>query len=169
MALIIIGIALNSLHIVHDQPEYSFETDPTHKLADERKANYHFFYLQRARLLKRQKRVGQYGWLVLVVFVASSWFLYADAVKATTVSKQISAIQTLAVTDSKEAVLSVTLSDGSNIQYLVKGAEPRNLNATDRQEELRESVQKWELASLGSALNVGDTSLPHGIALKLAN
>jgi len=59
MVLILIGILLNSLHIVHDQPQYSLEDDPTHKLAAERHANYHFFHLQRARILKRQKRVGQ--------------------------------------------------------------------------------------------------------------
>ena len=103
MVLIVIGILLNSFHIVHDQPAFSFEEDPTHKLAAERQANYHFFQLQRARLLKRQKRVGQYGWLVLAVFVGSSWFLYSDAVRTTTVSKQISAIQTFAVAESKDS------------------------------------------------------------------
>ena len=170
MALIVIGIALNSFHIVHDQPEFSFEEDPANKLAAERQANSRYFFLQRARILKRQKRIGQYGWLILAVFIASSWWLYGDAVKATTVSKQISAIQTLAVAgSSKDAVLSLTLSDGSNIKYLVKAAEPRNVNATEREEQSRESVQKWELASLGSALNVGDTTLPLGIALKMAN
>ena len=51
MALIVIGILLNSFHIVHDQPAFSFEEDPTNKLAAERQANYHFFQLQRARLL----------------------------------------------------------------------------------------------------------------------
>jgi hypothetical protein len=54
MALIVIGITLNGLHIVHDQPQFSLEENPTDKLAAERRANYHFFYLQRARMLKRQ-------------------------------------------------------------------------------------------------------------------
>ena len=123
VALIALGILLNSFHIVHDQPEFSSEEDPIRKLAAERQANYQFFKHQRARLLTRQNRVGRYGWLVLAVSVASSWFLYSDAVRTTTASKQISAIQTFAVADSKDAVLSVTLSDGSNVKYVVK-SEP---------------------------------------------
>jgi hypothetical protein len=49
LALTLIGIALNSFHIVHDQPEYSLEKDRANKLAAERQANYHYFFLQRAR------------------------------------------------------------------------------------------------------------------------
>ncbi|HEX2932325.1 MAG TPA: hypothetical protein VHV54_21535 [Candidatus Binatia bacterium] len=169
MALIFIGIVLNGFHIVDDQPGVSFAEDPAHRLAAERQANYHFFQLQRARLLERQKRVGQYAWLVLAVLIATSWWLYADAVKATTASKQISALQTFALADSKEAVLSLTLNDGSNIKYLVKAAQSQNVYAAERDEALKKSVQKLELASLKSALNVGDTTLPLGIALKMAN
>lgn len=55
LALTIIGIMLNSFHIVHDQPAFSFEEDPAHKLAAERQANYHFFQLQRARLFETPK------------------------------------------------------------------------------------------------------------------
>jgi len=170
MALIIIGITLNSLHFVHDQPEFSLETDPTNKLAAERQANSRYFFLQRARILKRQKRIGQYGWLILAVFIASSWWLYGDAVKATTVSKQISAIQTLAVAgSSKDAVLSLTLSDGSNAQYLVKALEPQTVNTTKKVENSKETIQNWQLASLRTAVNVGDAKLPLGIALKISN
>jgi len=170
MALIVIGIVLNSFHIVHDQPEFSFEEDPAHKLAAERQANSRYFFLQRARILKRQKRIGQYGWLILAVFIASSWWLYGDAVKATTVSKQISAIQTLAVAgSSKDAVLSLTLSDGSNAQYLVKALEPQTVNTTKTVEHSKETIQNWQLASLRTAVNVGDAKLPLGIALKISN
>jgi hypothetical protein len=170
MALIVIGIALNSFHIVHDQPEFSLEEDPTHKLAAERRANYNFFYLQRERILKRQKRVGQYAWLVLALFIASSWWLYAEAVKATTVSKQISAIQTLGVADSDQAVLSLTMSDGSNVRYLVKTAEAQTFRrgplANERSDE---PIHAWELASLGTVVNVGDALMPLGIALRVSN
>ncbi len=169
MALIIIGILLNSFHIVHDQPTFSFEEDPTHKLAAERQANYHFFKLQRARLLKRQKRVGQYGWLLLAVFIASSWFLYSDAVRATTVSKQISSIQTFAVADSKDGVLSLTLSDGSNVKYVVKVSEPYTAQSPKRAEHSTEILQNWQLASAGRAVNVGDAKVPLGIALRMSN
>jgi hypothetical protein len=168
MALIILGILLNSFHIVHDQPEFSCEEDPTHKLAAERQANYHFFKHQRARLLKRQKRVGQYGWLVLAVWVASSWFLYSDAVRTTTLSKQVSAIRTFAVADSKDAVVSLTLSDGSTVKYIVK-AEPPVAHTPKSDEHSAEVLQNWELASLGTATNVGGATVPFGIALRMAN
>ena len=120
LALTILGIALNSFHIVHDQPQFSSDQDAADKLAAERQAHDRFFRLQRARMLQRQKRVGQYGWLVFAVFIASSWWLYSDAVKITAMSKQVSAMQTMAVANSKDTVLSLTLSDGSNVQYVVK-------------------------------------------------
>ena len=169
MALIIIGILLNSTHIVRDQPAFSVEEDPTHKLAAERQANYHFFQLQRSRLLKRQKRVGQYAWLVLAVFVASSWFLYSDAVRVTTVSKQISSIQTFAVADCKDGVLSLTLSDGSNVKYVVKASEPYIVQLPKRAEPSAEILQNWQLASAGTAVNVGDARVPLGMALRISN
>jgi hypothetical protein len=53
---------LNNFQVVFDRPQYSLEEDPDKKLAAERR----FFDLQRVRFLKRQKKVGQYGWLVLV-------------------------------------------------------------------------------------------------------
>ena len=109
-------IELNNFQVVFDRPQYSVEEDPANKLAAERR----FFELQRLRFLKRQKRVGQYGLLVLVAFVAFSWWLYLDTVNKTTASKQITAIQTLPVVESKDMVLSLTLSDGNNIQYLIK-------------------------------------------------
>jgi hypothetical protein len=168
MALIILGIVLNGFLIVHDQPAFSLEEDPTQKLAAERNANYHFFQLQRARLLKRQKRVGQYGWVVLMVVIASSWFLYSNAVRATTLSKQISAIQTFAVADSKDAVLSLTLGDGSNVKYLVKAESP--VTHTPKSDERSvDTLQNWQLASLGTAINVGASTVPLGIALRIAN
>jgi hypothetical protein len=167
IALIVIGILLNSFYIVHDQPEFSLEEDPVHKLAAERRANYRFFQLQRVRTLKRQKRVGQYGWLVLAAVIASSGLLYSYAVKATTVSKQISAIQTFAADNGKDAVLSLTLSDGSNIQYLVKPAEQRHVKTTD--EKTTQAIHGWQLTSLGTAVNVGDAAMPLGMALRITN
>ena len=169
MVLIIVGIILNGLHIVHDQPQYSLEPDPIHKLAAERQANYRFFHLQRARILKRQKRVGQYGWLVLGIFIASSWFLYSDTVKVTTVSKQISVIQTLPVDGAKEAVLSLTLRDGSKTQYLVKATEAQSAISATKDEHAKEPIQNLQLTSLGTAVNDGVATVPLGIALRIAN
>jgi hypothetical protein len=91
--LVLLGMILNNFQVVFDRPQYSLEEDPANKLAAERR----FFDLQRLRFLKRQKRVGQYGWLVLAAFVAFSWWLYLDTVNKTTASKQITAIQTLPV------------------------------------------------------------------------
>ncbi len=63
IALTIIGIMLNSFHVVHDQPQFSLETNPVDKLASERQADSRYFFLQRVRILQRQERIGQYGWL----------------------------------------------------------------------------------------------------------
>lgn len=169
LALTMIGIMLNSFHIVQDQPAYSLDEDPVSKLAAERQANYHFIQLQRARSLKRQKRVGRYACFVLAVFIGSAGWLYSDAVKATTVSKQIKTIQTLAVADSKETVLSLTLSDGSHVQYVIKAPQAQSVNPAGIEEPARENIQKWQLANLGTALNVGDARLPMGIALRISH
>ena len=169
LALTIIGIMwLHGFNIVQDQPEYSLETDPVNKLAAERQANYHYFQLQRARNLKRQKRICQYAWLVLAVFVSSSWLMYSDAVKATTVSKQISEIQTLAVADSKDTILSLTLKDGSHVQYVVKAAAPLGAS-TAASEQRSETLENWQLASLVTAVSLGDVAVPLGIALRISN
>jgi len=102
------------------------------------------------------------------VFVASSWVLYSDAVRTTTVSKQISAIRTFAVADSKDAVLSLTLGDGSNVKYLVKAESP--VTHTPKSDEHSvDTLQNWQLASLGTAINVGAATVPLGIALRIAN
>lgn len=167
MALIFIGIALNSLRIVHEQPQFSLEEDPVHKLAAERRANYHFFHLQRARMLKRQKRVTQYSWLVLGLFVASSWWSYADAVKVTSESKQIRSLETLAVAGSDEAVLSLTLGDGSTAQYRIKAPESQARSRTLTSDP-KETLHSWQLASVGTALDVGDAVVPSGMALKIS-
>jgi len=169
LALMMLGIMLNSFQIVHDQPEYSLDDDPVNKLASERQASSDFFHRQRLRILKRQKRVGQYAGLVLGVFVASSWFLYSDTVKTTTASKQISAIQTFAVAESKDMVLSLTLSDGSNVQYRVKTNEMPVRLVTESDLRSTGTLQSWEIANSQVAFNVGDFRLPAGIALKMSN
>jgi len=90
-------------------------------------------------------------------------------VRATTVSKQISAIQTFAVAESKEAVLSLTLSDGSNVKYVVKASEPYTAQLPKQAAHSAEILQDWQLASAGTAVNVGDAKVPLGIALRISN
>jgi hypothetical protein len=180
--LVITGMILNNFKLAFDRPQSSTEDDPAKKLAAERR----FFDLQKIRFLKRQKRIGQYAWLVLVVFVAFSWWLYLDTVNKTTASKQITAIQTLPVVESKDMVLSLTLSDGNNIQYLIKSpiltltlSDETNTQyiklpkverpgVSGKEGLSNEAVQGWRLTSLGTALSVGDAGVPLGIALNIS-
>jgi hypothetical protein len=169
LVLILIGIIWNSFYIVHDQPEFSLEEDPVNKLAAERRATYQVLQLQRARILKRQKRIGRYGWLVLGAFIASSWFLYSATVTATTVSKQVIAIETLEIADSKEMVLSLTLSDGSEVKYLLKTPEKRPVPIAQTVARSKDHVQNWQLTSLGTAVIDGAAAVPLRITLRIAN
>lgn len=175
-------MVLNNFQVVFERSENSLEEDPAKKLAAERR----FFDLQRVRFLKRQKRVGRYAGLVLVVFVASSWWLYLDTVNKTTASKQITAIQTLPVVESEDKVLSLTLSDGNNVQYLIKPptltltlSDETNTQyiklpiaerpgVTGKEGPSNEAVQGWRLTSLGTAVSVGDVGVPLGIALNIS-
>ena len=161
--LVIVGMILNNFQVVFDRPQYSLEEDPAKKLAAERR----FFDLLRVRFLKRQKRVGQYSWLVLVAFVAFSWWLYLDTINKTTASKQVTAIQTLPVVESdgnniqyliKPPTVTLTLSDETNTQY-IKLPKAERPNA---------AVQGWRLSSLGTALSLGDVGVPLGIALNIS-
>lgn len=121
-----------------------------------------------------------------MTFVAFSWWLYLDTVNKTTASKQITAIQTLPVVESEDTVLSLTLSDGNNIQYLIKSPtltltlsdetntqyiklpKAKTLGVTGKEGLSNEAVQGWRLTSLGTALSIGDVGVPLGIALNIS-
>ena len=168
--LVIIGMILNSLRISFDQPASSPEQDPGKRLEAERQAYRTFFDLQRNRSLKRQKRVGQFAWLVLAVFVVSFVWLYFETVNATTAAKRISALQTVPTAEGKETVLTVILSDGNNAKYLIKSATGDGASdAAVKGGFTKEAVSSWELSSAGTALSVGDSVLPLGIALRISN
>jgi len=186
LVLMTIGMILNSLRLSFDQPASSPEQDPGKRLAAEKQAYRDLFDFQRSRSLKRQKRVGQCAWLVLAAFVVSSGWLYFDTVNKTTASTQVVAIHTLPVVESKDIVLSLTLGDGNNVQYLVKPpaltltvsdgtatsyvklstAEPSAATAKDG--FTKEAVQSWRLTSLGTASTIGDIEMPLGIALQIS-
>ncbi|TMA05361.1 MAG: hypothetical protein E6J89_19175 [Deltaproteobacteria bacterium] len=186
LVLMTIGMILNSFQLSFDQPQSSAEQDPAKKLTAERQAYRALFDSQRARSLKRQKRVGQYAWLVLAAFVVSSSWLYLDTVNKTTASKQVAAIQTLPVVESKDVVLSMTLRDGDNIQYLIKpptltltlsdgnntqyikSPKAETLGTTTQEGLTKEAVQSWRLTSLGTASSIGDAEMPLGIALNIS-
>jgi hypothetical protein len=65
-------------------------------------------------------------------------------------------------------VLSVTLSDGNNVKYLVKLPQADKLEPVAKEGVSKEKVSSWELEKLGTALSIGDNSLPLGIALKIS-
>ena len=66
LILILFGMVLNSIGLSFDQPPSSPEQDPTKKLAIERETFRQFFDRQRSQAVKRQHRVGQYAWLLLI-------------------------------------------------------------------------------------------------------
>ena len=167
--LVIVGMILNNLGLSFDQPESSPEQDPAKKLAAEREAYRKFFDHQRTRFLKRQQRVGQYAWLLLIAFVASYWWMYFDTVNKTTASNQIAAIQTVSAAEKKEVILSVTRDDGTNVKYLIKSKRPDTSGVAGKEGLTKEPVPSWEVSRLGTALSIGDSALPLGIALKISN
>ncbi len=169
LVLVIVGMILNSIGLSFDQPASSPEQDPAKRLEAERHAYRQFFDLQRTRLLKRQKRVGQYAWLVLVAFIASHLWMYFDTVNRTTAWNKIAALQTMPTEKGKEMVLSVTLSDGSNAKYLIKLTKADASDAAAKEGVSKETVSSWELSNLRTALSIGDNPLPLGVALKISN
>jgi len=174
LGLVILGMILNSFGLSFAHPPSSQEQDPAKRLAAERDTYRKFFDVQRSQSMKRQKRVGQYGWLLMASFIAAFIWVYTDTVSKTTVSTQVASLQTLATEEGKQMVLSMTLSDGSNVKYLIKLPErlvqPKadKLAAAESPEVSIEKVSKWELERLGTALSIGDNPLPLGVALKIS-
>jgi hypothetical protein len=168
LGLLILGMILNSIGLGYDQPPSSSEQDPVKRLTAERESYRKFFDLQRNRSTKRQKRVGQYGWLLMAAFIGAFIWLYMDTVNKTSLSSRIAGLQTLGTEEGKQMVLSVTLSDGNNVKYLIKLPQADKLEAAAKESTAREKVSSWELEKLGTALSIGDNSLPLGVALKIS-
>lgn len=168
MGLMILGMILNSLDLGYNQPPSSAEQDPVKKLTAEKESYRKFFDLQRSRSIKRQKRVGQYAWLVVASFVGAFIWLYADTVSKTSLSSRIAGLQTLATEEGKQMVLSVTLSDGNNVKYLIKLPQADKLVVAAKEAAPNEKVSTWEIERLGTALSTGDNPLPLGVALKMS-
>jgi hypothetical protein len=131
-----------------------------------------FFDMQRSQSMKRQKRVGQYGWLLMAAFVGAFIWLYTDTVNKTSLSSRIAGLQTLGTEEGKQMVLSVTLSDGNNVKYLIKLPQADKLETaqtTAKDALSKEKVSSWELEKLGTALSIGDNPFSLGMALKISN
>lgn len=169
LVLLIVGMILNSLDLGFNQPQSSTEQDPVKRLTAEKESYRKFFDSQRQRSMKRQKRIGQYGWLVMASFIGAFIWLYTDTVSKTGLSTRIAGLQTLATEEGKQMVLSVTLSDGNNVKYLIKLPQADKLQAGVKEVASTEKVSAWEVQSLGTALSTGDNPLPLGVALKISH
>jgi hypothetical protein len=168
LGLVILGMILNSLDLGFVQPPSSTEQNPVKRSTAESASYRKFFDHQRRRAIKRQKRIGQYGWLVMAAFIGAFIWLYADTVNKTSLSSRIAGLQTLATEEGKQMVLSVTLDDGNNVKYLIKLPPAEKLETAAKEEVRVEKVSSWELERLGTALSTGDHALPLGVALKIS-
>ena len=168
LGLIILGMILNSFDLGFNQPPSSTEQDPVKKVTAEKESYRKFFDQQRSRSIKRQKRVGQYAWLVMASFIGAFIWLYADTVSKTSLSTRIAGLQTLATEEGKQMVLSVTLNDGNNVKYLIKLPQADKLQAAVTEAPVAEKVSSWEIERLGTAVSTGNSLLPLGVALQIS-
>jgi hypothetical protein len=168
LGLVILGMILNSFDLGFDQPPSSPEQDSLKRLTAEKESYRQFFDRQRKRAVTRQKRIGQYGWLLMAVFIGAFIWLYTDTVNKTSLSTRIAGLQTLGTEEGKQMVLSVTLSDGNNVKYLIKLPQADKMEVAAKGGTAKEKVSSWELEKLGTALSIGDNSLPLGVALKIS-
>ena len=168
LVLVIVGMVLNSIGLSFDQPPSSAEQDPAKRAAAEGEAYRRFFDLQRRQAVTRQKRIGQYAWLLIVAIIGSFIWLYMYTVKKTAATTQIAALQTLPLEDGKETVLSVTLKDGSNVKYLIKAPAAGTLDTATKESLAKGKVSSWDMAQSGTALSIGDSPLMVGVAIKVS-
>ncbi len=168
LVLVIVGMILNSIGLSFDQPPSSAEQDPAKRAAIEGEAYRRFFDLQRSRAGKRQTRIGQYAWLLMIAIIGSFIWLYMFTVNKTTLTTQIAALQTLAKEEGKELVLSVTLKDGSQVKYLIKSPPADTLDAATKESITKGKVSTWDMEQSGTILSIGESPLPLGVALKVS-
>jgi hypothetical protein len=169
LALVFVGMVLNSIGLSFDQPPGSTEPDPAKRAAIEGEAYRRFFDLQRKKAVTRQKRIGQYAWLLIITIIGSFIWLYMYTVNKTALSTQIAALQTLVTEEGKETVLSLTLKDGSNVKYLIKAATAEALAAATKEGIAKGKVSSWDMAQSGTAVSIGESPLTPGVALKVAS
>jgi len=169
LVLVVVGMVLNSIGLAFNQPPSSSEQDPAKRAAMEKEDFRRFFDLQRRQAVKRQTRVGQYAWLLMIVIIGSFIWLYNYTVNKTTVATQVATLQTLATEEGKEMVISITLKDGHNVKYLIKSPQTDALEAARKEGISKEKVSSYEISQLGTALNLGESPLPLGVAVKIAN
>jgi hypothetical protein len=76
----------------------------------------------------------------------------------------------VATEEGRQMALEVAQSDGNNVKYLIKLPQADKLEDTAKAKEgvTKEKVSSWELERLGTALSIGNNSLPNGIALQMS-
>jgi hypothetical protein len=168
IVLVIAGMVLNSIGLSFDQPPSSAEQDPAKRAAADGEAFRRFFDLQRKRSVTRQKRIGQCAWLLMVAIIGSFIWLYKYTVNTTTATTQIAALQTMALEEGKETVLSLTLKDGSNVKYRIKSPTADALAAATKEGISKQKVSSWDMEQSGTVLTIGESPLPLGVALKVS-
>ena len=169
LVLVIVGMVLNSMGLSFDQPPSSAEQDPAKRAAAEKEDYRRFFDLQRSRAVKRQKRVGQYAWLLIIAIIGSFIWLYMYTVNKTAVANRIATLQTLPTEDGKETVLSVTLKDGSNLKYFIKSSKADTTDAAAKDALSKQKVSSYDMEQAGTVLSIGENPLPLGLALKVSS
>ena len=168
IVLVIVGMVLNSFDLGFNQPPSSAEQDPAKRAAAEGEAYRRFFDLQRKHAVTRQKRVGQYAWLLIIAIIGSFIWLYMFTVTKTTGTTQIAALQTLPMEDGKEMVLSVTLKDGSTVKYRINTPTGDTLAAATKDGVSKQKVSTYDMEQSGTILSIGESPLPVGVALKVS-
>jgi len=161
-------MVLNSFDLGFNQPPSSAEQDPAKRAAAEGDAYRRFFDLQRKQAVARQKRVGQYAWLLIIAIIGSFIWLYMYTVTKTTGTTQIAALQTLPMEDGKEMVLSVTLKDGSTVKYRINTPTGDTLAAATKDGVSKQKVSTYDMEQSGTILSIGESPLPVGVALKVS-
>ena len=101
LVLVFAGMVWNSIGLSYDQPPSSPEPDLAKRAAAEGDAYRRFFDTKRKQSMTRQKRIGQYAWLLVVAFIGSFIWLYNYTVNKTTAATQIATLQTLAMEEGK--------------------------------------------------------------------
>jgi hypothetical protein len=169
IVLVIVGMVLNSIGLSFDQPPSSAELDPEKRAQVEGDAYRRFFDLQRKQAVARQKRIGQYCWLLIIAVIGSFIWLYNYTVNKTTATTQIGTLQTMALEEGKEIVLSVTRKDASNVKYRIKSPTAEELAAATKDGVSKQKVSNYDMEQAGVIANIGETPLPLGVALKVSS
>ena len=167
--MVIVGMVLNSIGLSFDQPPTSSEQDPARRAAAEGETYRRFFDSQRKQAMTRQKRIGQYAWLLMFVIIGSFIWLYNYTVNNTTATTHIAALQTIPLEEGKDIVLSVTRKDGSNVKYLVKSPTADTLDNAKKEGVSKQKISSYDMERSGTMLTIGESALPVGVALKISS